>query len=80
MELIKMLVTPLHRFDDHRSCHARSILRTKISPRCPWTVVKTLILRFRRLYDTDRERLQWMYRSNYGAVKGAIIFGVYFQA
>ena len=28
----------------------------------------TLILRFRPAYGTDRERLQWMYRSYYGAI------------
>lgn len=30
--------------------------------------LRTLILRFRPAYDTDRERLQWMYRSYYGAI------------
>lgn len=30
--------------------------------------LRTLILRFRPPYDTDRERLQWMYRSYYGAI------------
>ena len=32
------------------------------------TPLRTLILRFRPSYDTDRERLQWMYRSYYGAI------------
>lgn len=30
--------------------------------------LRTLILRFRPEYETDRERLQWMYRSYYGAI------------
>jgi choline-sulfatase len=30
--------------------------------------LRTLILRFRPSYDTDRARLQWMYRSYYGAI------------
>ena len=30
--------------------------------------LRTLILRFRPVYDTDRERLQWIYRSYYGAI------------
>ncbi len=30
--------------------------------------LRMLILRFRPEYDTDRERLQWMYRSYYGAI------------
>jgi choline-sulfatase len=30
--------------------------------------LRTLILRFRPAYDTDRDRLQWMYRSYYGAI------------
>jgi arylsulfatase len=30
--------------------------------------LQSLILRFRPAYDTDRERLQWMYRSYYGAI------------
>ncbi|HIF31544.1 MAG TPA: DUF4976 domain-containing protein [Planctomycetaceae bacterium] len=30
--------------------------------------LRTLILRFRPSYDTDRERLLWMYRSYYGAI------------
>lgn len=30
--------------------------------------LRTLILRFRPVYDTDRERLEWMYRSYYGAI------------
>ena len=32
------------------------------------TPLRRLILRFRPSYDTDRERLQWMYRSYYGAI------------
>ncbi len=32
------------------------------------TPLRTLILRFRPSYDTDRDRLQWMYRSYYGAI------------
>ncbi len=32
------------------------------------TPLRTLILRFRPSYDTDRERLQWMYRSYYAAI------------
>ena len=32
------------------------------------TPLRTLILRFRPEYDTDRERLQWIYRSYYGAI------------
>jgi arylsulfatase len=30
--------------------------------------LRTLILRFRPAYDTNRERLQWIYRSYYGAI------------
>lgn len=30
--------------------------------------LRSLILRFRPAYDTARERLQWMYRSYYGAI------------
>lgn len=30
--------------------------------------LRSLILRFRPSYDTDREKLQWMYRSYYGAI------------
>ncbi len=30
--------------------------------------LQSLILRFRPAYDTDRDRLQWMYRSYYGAI------------
>jgi len=30
--------------------------------------LRTLILRFRPPYKTDRQRLQWMYRSYYGAI------------
>ncbi|MCA9120610.1 MAG: sulfatase-like hydrolase/transferase [Planctomycetaceae bacterium] len=32
------------------------------------TPLRTLILRFRPSYDIDREQLQWMYRSYYGAI------------
>jgi len=32
------------------------------------TPLRTLILRFRPSYETDRERLEWMYRSYYGAI------------
>ncbi len=30
--------------------------------------LRTLILRFRPSYDADREKLEWMYRSYYGAI------------
>ena len=30
--------------------------------------LQKLILRGRPVYDMDRERLQWMYRSYYGAI------------
>jgi arylsulfatase A-like enzyme len=30
--------------------------------------LRSLILRFRPSYETDRDRLQWMYRSYYGAI------------
>jgi arylsulfatase len=32
------------------------------------TPLRTLILRFKPSFETDRERLQWMYRSYYGAI------------
>jgi arylsulfatase len=32
------------------------------------TPLRSLILRFRPSYNTDRDRLQWMYRSYYGAI------------
>ena len=32
------------------------------------TPLRTLILRFRPSYETDRDQLEWMYRSYYGAI------------
>lgn len=32
------------------------------------TPLRSLVLRFRPSYDTDRDKLQWMYRSYYGAI------------